>query len=90
MALLKTVVMDLDFEGNRLPPDGGVHTIDDQLDRPPQNFGLGIPDKDLRIALWNQRMQDAKGQWSHWRKFVVTERGYIGIAHADCEIGDDI
>jgi hypothetical protein len=90
IALLKTVVMDLDFDGNRLRPEDGIHTVNNHLGRPPNRFKLEETDEDLRVALWNQRLQNSKSRWTNWRRFFVTERGHIGVASSECLTGDHV
>lgn len=90
MAMWKTPVMDLDFHSRRLRPEYGFHTLHHRLDEAPASFKPAVTDKELRRALWNEHLYDEKSRWSNYRRFVVTENGYLGMATADCQVGDSI
>ncbi|KAH7089740.1 heterokaryon incompatibility protein-domain-containing protein [Paraphoma chrysanthemicola] len=90
LALGKTMVMDLDFEGGRLDPREGFHTLQNQLDNPPDSFQPAVTHPDIRRVLWNKKLYEEKSKWSNWRRFIITEKGYVGMAHRDCRVGDSI
>jgi hypothetical protein len=89
-AICKTLVMDLDFHGERLKPEYGFHTLHYRFDEPPASFKPAEIGEEMRKLLWNQNLYNQKSRWTNWRRFFVTERGYIGVATRDCQVGDSI
>ena len=89
-AMYKTLAMDLDYESRRLGAESGFHTLADKVNKPPADFKPGETNTEAVTALWNEQLLDEKSRWTAWRRFVVTEQGYIGIAAQDCQVGDSI
>ena len=90
MAVFKALMMDLNFHGKRLKPEYGFHTLHMRFNQPPADFHPEKTNKELRNTLWNIDLLHSKALWTHWRRFFVTERGYVGIAASESRVGDSI
>jgi hypothetical protein len=71
---------DLDFHGKRLKPDHGFHTLHGRHDQSPAKFALGETNKELITAPLNRNLIDMRSKWTNFRRFFITEEGYIGVA----------
>ncbi|KAH7073692.1 heterokaryon incompatibility protein-domain-containing protein [Paraphoma chrysanthemicola] len=90
LAFWKTMVMDLDSNGRRLQANEGYHTLPQQYNTPPDSFQPAVTNTKKRRDLWNKQLLDDKSKWTNWRRFIITEKGYFGMAHWHSIVGDSI
>jgi hypothetical protein len=84
-AFNKTMMLDLHFDGSPLKPHEGFNNL---AQTPPADFLPDEPVRQVRLNRWKLHLHADQYTWSAGRRFIATQKGYLGIANWDAKIGD--
>jgi Heterokaryon incompatibility protein (HET) len=84
-ALNKTLMMDLRYSGQRLKPEENIFSLPRE---PPEDHLQGCYDPEARMRSWEIALHGERHGWTSGRRFITTEKGYIGVATSEAVKGD--